>query len=179
MIEGKKIILRAYKESDIEISFKLINTLNIRTMLGRNNIFPFSMSAQKEFVEKAMINNGPTFNFAIEEKESGEYIGGCGINSYDDKNRKVIIGLWLGEQYQRKGYGSDVLRTLCRFIFDEMNIHKIVLDYFSFNEKGKKCYEAVGFKQEGIRRKELFRFGKYHDIIEMGLFKEELILKED
>ena len=47
MIEGKKIILRAYKESDIEISFKLINTLNIRTMLGRNNIFPFSMSAQK------------------------------------------------------------------------------------------------------------------------------------
>ena len=57
MIEGKKIILRAYKESDIEISFKLINTLNIRTMLGRNNIFPFSMSAQKEFVEKAMINN--------------------------------------------------------------------------------------------------------------------------
>ena len=35
MIEGKKIILRAYKESDIEISFKLINTLNIRTMLGR------------------------------------------------------------------------------------------------------------------------------------------------
>ncbi len=32
-------------------------------------------------------------------------------------------------------------------------------------------------KQEGIRRKELFRFGKYHDIVEMGLFKEELILK--
>ena len=43
MIEGKKIILRAYKESDIEVSFKLINTLNIRTMLGRVDVFPFSM----------------------------------------------------------------------------------------------------------------------------------------
>lgn len=179
MIEGKKIILRAYKESDIEISFKLINTLNIRTMLGRVDVFPFSMTAQREFVEKAMSNSGPAFNFAIEEKESGKYIGGCGINSYDSKNRKVVIGLWLGEEYQGKGYGSDTLRTLCSFIFDEMNIHKIDLDYFSFNEKGKKCYEKVGFKQEGVRRIELFRFGKYHDIIEMGLFKEELILKED
>ena len=66
MIEGKKIILRAYKESDIEISFKLINTLNIRTMLGRVDVFPFSMTAQREFVEKAMSNSGPAFNFAIE-----------------------------------------------------------------------------------------------------------------
>ena len=179
MIEGKKIILRAYKESDIEISFKLINTLNIRAMLGKNDTFPFSMSTQKEFVETSMSSSGPTFNFAIEEKESGKYIGGCGINSYDAKNRKAVVGLWLGEEYQGKGYGSDTLRTLCSFIFDEMNIHKIALDYFSFNEKGKKCYEKVGFKQEGVRRKELFRFGKYHDVIEMGLFKEELILKED
>ena len=99
MIEGKKIILRAYKESDIEISFKLINTLNIRTMLGRVDIFPFSMAAQREFIEKTMISNGPTFNFAIEEKESGKYIGGCGINSYDAKNRKVVMGVILLELF--------------------------------------------------------------------------------
>ena len=46
MIEGKKIILRAYKESDIEISFKLINTLNIRTMLG-TIFFPFQCLHKK------------------------------------------------------------------------------------------------------------------------------------
>lgn len=86
-------------------------------MLGRVDVFPFSMAAQREFIEKTMINSGPTFNFAIEEKESGKYIGGCGINSYDAKNRKVVIGLWLGEEYHGKGYGSDTLRTLCSFIF--------------------------------------------------------------
>jgi len=177
MIEGRQIILRAYKEGDMEISVELINALSIRTMLGRINVFPFSMVDQKKFIEESVNSNGSTFNFAIEEKENGKYIGECSIRSYDSKNRKVTIGLWLGEKYHGKGYGSDTLRTLCSFIFDEMNIHKINLDYFSFNKKGKKCYEKIGFKQEGIRRKELFRFGKYHDIVEMGLFKEELILK--
>lgn len=178
MIDGKYITLRAYKIEDVEISWKLINKLNIRTLLGKGDIFPFSLEEQKKFIQSAMESSGPLYNFAIEEKSSGRYIGGCGINSYDTKNRKVVIGLWLGEDYHGKGYGSDALRTLCRFIFDEMNIHKIDLDYFGFNSKGRRCYDSVGFKEEGVRRKELFRFGEYHDIIEMGLFRDELILKD-
>ena len=45
---------------------------------------------------KCMKSNEPTFNFAIEEKSTGKYIGGCGINSYDSKNINVTIGMWLG-----------------------------------------------------------------------------------
>ena len=177
MISGKSILLRAYKESDIEESFNLINNLEILSPLCHGNIFPLSLENQREFIMKCMKSNEPTFNFAIEEKSTGKYIGGCGINSYDSKNRNVTIGMWLGEKYHGNGYGSDSLRTLCSFIFNEINIFKIKLNYFSFNEKGRKCYDSVGFKVEGIRKNEIFRFGKYHDIIEMALFKEDLILK--
>lgn len=177
MIYGKKILLRAYKESDIEESLHLINNPSILNFLSGETILPFSLENQKEFIINCMKNRTSTFNFAIEEIATGKYIGGCGINSYNSKNRNVTIGLWIGEPYHGKGYGSDTLRTLCNFIFNEMNIFKIKLDYFSFNEKGRRCYDSVGFKVEGVRRKEIFRFGKYHDIIDMGLFKEELILK--
>ncbi len=68
MIEGRQIILRAYKEGDMEISVELINALSIRTMLGRINVFPFSMVDQKKFIEESVNSNGSTFNFAIEEK---------------------------------------------------------------------------------------------------------------
>ena len=177
MISGKKIILREYRTDDFESTYSLINKLDIWNNLVRGMIFPISLISQKDFIEKAMTSSGPLFNFAIEEINTGKYIGGCGINGYDEKNRNMGVGLWIGKEYQGFGYGSDTLRTLCSYIFDEMNIHKIKLQYYSFNEKGKYCYEKVGFKEEGIGRDEIFRFGKYHDIITMGLFREELILK--
>ena len=57
-----------------------------------------------------------------------------------------------------------------------MNIRKIKLEYFSFNEKGENCYTKLGFKEEGILREELFRAGKFHDIHLMGMFRDEFIL---
>jgi len=177
MIEGKKVILRAYKIEDLEVSYSLINDLEIRYPLISKAIYPMSLISQREFIEKTMTTNGPLYNFAIEEKVTEKYIGGCGINDYDEKNRNMSVGLWIGKDYHKLGYGSDTLRALCSYIFQEMNIHKIKLQYYSFNDKVKNCYESVGFKEEGRHREEIFRFGKYHDIIIMGLFKDELIMK--
>jgi len=54
-----------------------------------------------------------------------------------------------------------------------MNINKIKLDVYSFNIRAIKCYEKLGFKQEGTLRKEIFREGKYHDILVYGMFRDE------
>lgn len=174
MLKGKKIKLRAYKETEAELVWNLIEEEGIKDTLMVITPFPYSLESEKSFISSAMNNKTELFNFAVESLESGEYLGGCGLNAIDRKNSTATVGLWLGKKYHGQGYGSDTLRTLCRFIFDEMNIHKIKLFYFDFNQAAKKCYEAVGFVEEGRNRKELFRHGKYHDQISMGLFREEL-----
>lgn len=174
MFKGKKVKLRAYKSDEVQRVLDLIEEDGLKETLWVNTIFPISFEGQKKFMENASNPNGELYNFAIESLESGEYIGGCGINSIDRKNSVAVIGLWLGKEYHGKKYGSDSLRVLCNFLFNEMNIHKIKLNYFEFNEAGKKCYEAVGFKEEGRNREELYRHGKYYDTISMGLFREEL-----
>lgn len=174
MFKGKKIKLRAYKSTEVERVLSLIEENNLRDTLSIGTIFPLSYEFQKNFMEKNLAPNGELFNFAIEDLESNNYIGGCGINSLDRKNSVATIGLWIGKEYHGHGFGSDTLRVLCKFLFEEMNIHKIKLNYFEFNKAARKCYEAVGFKEEGRNRKELYRYGKYYDTINMGLFKEEL-----
>ncbi len=174
MFKGKKIRLRAYKSNEVERVLELIEEDNLKDTLFPNSIFPISYEFQKSFIDENLKPNGELFNFAIESLESGDYIGGCGINHLDRKNSVATIGLWLGKEFHGKGFGSDTLRVLCKFIFEEMNIHKVKLNYFEFNEAGKKCYEAVGFKEEGRNRKELYRYGRYFDTINMGLFKSEL-----
>ena len=173
MYYGEKIKLRTYKESDIEDSYALIENFEVKSMISTDIIFPFSLDEQKEFIKSI---KKPCYEFAIELLETGEYIGGCGIAECNTTSQTATIGIWLGLEYQGRGLGQDALRTLCKFVFDEMNIRKIKLEYFAFNEKGKNCYIKLGFKEEGILRKELFRSGKFHDIHLMGMFRDEFIL---
>jgi len=65
------------------------------------------------------------------------------------------------------------MRVLLRFIFEQMNINKVKLNVFSFNQRALRMYQKCGFKEEGRLRQELFRDGEYHDIILMGLLREE------
>lgn len=61
--------------------------------------------------------------------------------------------------------------TGMEFIFENMNINKIRLSTFSFNERARKCYEKCGFKVEGILKDEIFKEEKYYDEIIMAAFK--------
>jgi RimJ/RimL family protein N-acetyltransferase len=86
----------------------------------------------------------------------------------------AVVGIFIGDKnYWGKGYGTDAMSVLVKFIFEQMNIHKVKLNVFSYNERAIKSYEKCGFKVEGVLRQEIFRDGKYYDEIIMGLLKEE------
>lgn len=86
----------------------------------------------------------------------------------------AVEGIFIGDKkYWGKGYGTDAMRVLVKFIFEQMNIHKVKLNVYSFNERAIKSYEKCGFKVEGVLRQEIFRDGRYYDEIIMGLLKEE------
>lgn len=175
MYSGKLVKLRAYKEEDIEKAVEFINDEEVKKFLDSNIPFPMTKWQEEEWVRSRKANADFTYDFAIEDLETGKYIGGCSINECDVKNRTCTIGIMIGDkEYWSKGYGSDALKVLIKFIFEEVNMNKIKLKVFSFNTRAIACYKKVGFKEEGILKKELYRNGKYHDEILMAIFKSEI-----
>ncbi|HKS92694.1 MAG TPA: GNAT family protein, partial [Tepidiformaceae bacterium] len=71
-------------------------------------------------------------------------------------------------------YGTDTMRTVCRFGFEVMNLHRIELDVSERNKRAIAVYERVGFKVEARRRHARFKFGAYVDVVVMGLLEGEL-----
>ena len=63
--------------------------------------------------------------------------------------------------------------TLISFIFNYININKIKLQVFSFNQSAIRSYEKCGFIKEGVLRNEVFRFGTFHDMHLFGLLRED------
>ena len=174
MYSGQLVKLRAYKEEDIEKATVYINDEEVKKLMDSTIPFPMTKWQEEEWIRSRKANTDFTYDFAIEDLKTGKYIGGCSINECDVKNRTCVVGIMIGDkEYWGKGYGSDALKVLIKFIFEEVNMNKIKLNVFSFNNRAIACYKKVGFKEEGILRKEIYRNGKYHDEIIMAIFNED------
>lgn len=175
MYKGTLVRLREYREDDISTVLKYINDEEVKRNLTPGIPYPFTLEDEKKWYQSITATED-TYSFAIETIEDSIYLGGCGINHVDWKNSIAVVGIFIGNKdYWNKGYGTDAMRTLIKFIFNEMNINKIKLNVYSFNERAVKCYEKCGFKKEGVLRQEIYREGKYHDEFIMAILREEWV----
>lgn len=173
MYVGEKVKLREYKKEDMKQAQEYVNDPDVKSLLTPGIPFLYTFEDQMKWFEGNSANK-ETYSFAIETLTDGKYIGGCGINNVDFKNSVAVVGIFIGDKnYWSKGYGTDAMKTLVSFIFNEMNINKIKLHVYSFNPRAIKSYEKCGFIKEGVLRQEIFRKGKYHDQIIMGLLRDE------
>lgn len=175
MYTGQKIRLREYRREDIPTVLQMINDSEIKRLLTPGIPYLYTLEDETKWFESLSANNDH-YSFAIETITDNHYIGGCGINQIDWKNSITTVGIFIGDKdCWNKGYGTDAMKVLIQLIFEQLNINKIKLHVYEFNERAIKCYEKCGFKIEGTLRQEIFRDGKYHDEFIMSILKEEYL----
>ncbi|PYZ96428.1 GNAT family N-acetyltransferase [Alteribacter lacisalsi] len=130
----------------------------------------------KSFVKDVLLSSSSSKCYMIEDKETSQTIGITSLVQIDLGNRNAECIIDIGEKgYWGKGYGREALGLLLDYAFLELNLHRIALRVFSFNEKAISLYCSIGFTEEGISRESLFRNGQWHDIIQMGFLQNEYI----
>lgn len=173
MYEGELIRLRAYKKEEINQILEYVNDPEIKRFTTPMVPYPFTYEDEEKWLNSNSALNH-TYSFAIESLNEGKYVGGCGINIVDWKNSNATLGIFIGDKnYWSKGFGTDAMTVLIKFVFYQMNIRKVKLSVYAFNERAIKCYEKCGFKKEGVLRDEIFKDGRYYDEIIMGILRDE------
>jgi RimJ/RimL family protein N-acetyltransferase len=90
------------------------------------------------------------------------------------EDRHAELGIMIGEkEYWNRGYGTDAVGTLVRFAFEQMNLNKVTLGVFEFNERAQAVYQKLGFVVEGRAREDYYQDGRYWDIIRMSVLRRE------
>ena len=172
MIVGKKTRLRAIEREDIPMFVRWLNDPEVRHYLELYS--PMSRAEEEEWFE-AQFKNDSSSIFCI-ETEDGVTIGNIGLHDLDWKNRSAMLGIVIAEkEYWGRGYGSDAVTALLRFAFGELNLHRIYLSVFDFNERAIRCYEKCGLRHEGRARESLFRDAGYHDALHMAILRREFV----
>jgi RimJ/RimL family protein N-acetyltransferase len=65
------------------------------------------------------------------------------------------------------------MKVLLKFAFERLNLNRVSLRVFDYNQRAIKSYEKCGFKREGVLRQDRFYAGGYHDTIMMGILRQE------
>lgn len=171
MIAGESVILRALEAEDLERCYRWMNDPQIvRTLKSR---YPNPFSRETDWLENALRPTERDRHFAIERRDNREHIGNATIHEIDWISRRAEFGLFIGEPTAwNRGFGGDAIRTVARFAFDEMNLDKLRIDVFDYNERAKHVLETNGFVQEGKLAREFYREGAYHDIVIFSIFRD-------
>ncbi len=169
-ITGKRLRLRAIERSDIPTFVRWFNEPEVRGYLQL--YMPMSQAAEEEWFEKQLHDESGRV-FGIETLE-GQLIGNVGLHAMDRKDRCAELGIVIGEKsFWNRGYGTEAVSTLLRFAFDELNLHRVQLRVYEYNERAIRCYQKCGFRMEGRLRSKHFHRGVYHDELVMGILCEE------
>jgi RimJ/RimL family protein N-acetyltransferase len=135
----------------------------------------FSPKKIKEWIEKGQEKEPPSdYFFAIRTLEGNHLIGFIGLEGEMFPHGESFVGIGIGErEFWSKGYGSDAMRVILRFAFQELNLRRVALVTFEYNPRAIRSYEKAGFVFEGRVREYLLREGRRWDLIFMGVLREQ------
>ena len=146
--------LRPYREEDAAAFYQLIQDNKARlapAFPGRIRLTRSLDECRKLLLQfKADWLLGQVYAFGIWEKGSEGYIGDISVKNFDRTVPKAEIGYYLDLRVEGKGYGTQMLRALTCFAFEELHLNKVFLRSAVDNPRSYTLAERCGFQREGL-----------------------------
>ena len=178
LFEGKLIRLAPIDhEKDAEVQARWTNDPDFLHALGGEPARPVSPAQMKkkfEAIEKQLEESKNSFYFTIRSLDDNRLLGFVRLDWIEWTHSTGNLRMAIGDAAERgKGYGSEALRLVLRFAFDELNLYRLSAALGEDNPAGLRFFERHGFTQEVRRRQALQRGGKFWDAIHLGLLEDE------
>lgn len=173
-IYGERIVLRAITEEDAQLLLQMMNDPDTERMLGGAS-FPVSLSAQQSWIQRQIGNNEVLRCIIAERSREDVGLGTVILTDIDQKNGSAQVHIKLGvENCRGKGYGTDALRTIVKYAFEQMRLHCIYANVLEYNTASQKLFEKCGFHKDGLLRGRIFKGGNYINMVTYSCLEEDM-----
>ncbi len=173
LLRGDRVRLTSFEDQDLELfAAWQEDTLYLR-LLDADPAFPRSRIQLTEWLQSQRKSSN-SYLFGIRMLDNPRLIGHVELSSILWNQGTAWLGMAIGDAaFRGKGLGTEALRLVLDFAFFELNLHRIQLTVFSYNEHAIHVYERVGFRREGAFREFLRRDGRRYDMLLYGLLRSE------
>jgi len=173
-LEGEKLYLRLLRVADIDTGnygdwFNDAETC----YYNEHHRFPYSRKQLEEYIESAERESSKIV-FAIIDKEKEIHVGNIAIQNIDFINRSAELAFIIGEkEYLNRGFSTEAAKLCINHAFMSLNLRRLYCGTLKDNIAMNKLAKKLGFFEEGIRKEAVYKNGKYCDVVEYGIIREQ------
>ncbi len=107
-------------------------------------------------------------SYSIDTLDDDRHIGNLMYYGYDPARGEAELGITIGDRaYWSRGYGSDALKVMLVFLFEELGLKRVYLHTLTWNDRAQQAFTRAGFS----RVREVHRGG--HDFVLMEVLREQ------
>lgn len=163
-LETERLILRRYKESDINAIYEMITD----ERLAKYVKFPKLTKEEELECIKQWIKDADDSKYekwVIERKSDGVVVGNIDVNTVVKKHNYCNVGYTIRYDYWGNGYATEALKFVSDYLLNNRGYYLVECSCNELNKQSSRVMEKAGFRKDGyIANRRLNRDGTYSGV---------------
>jgi RimJ/RimL family protein N-acetyltransferase len=179
MIEQPVLEIPRLRLRPLEVS----DTLAIQKAAGAREIadtmislpHPYPAGEAKRYIawQKAEREAGRCVTFTIEQKAEGCFCGLVEMRDINYEHSQGELSFWLAVEAWGRGYMSEVVQAMVEYGFEGLGLNRLYAYHMLRNPASGCVLEKNGFKQEGLLRQRVRKWGQFEDVAMWAILRQE------
>jgi len=167
------VIFKSDRVDFVKVDFKYVDDylVMVNDPIIQDYIFPepivFSYDDEVKWVRMKLDNNDLVYT--VIDRDSDKFVGTVEFKDIHDGVSE--LGICITPSFQDKHYGTEILKRVIEYGFNDFGLDEIILKVFSHNARAIHCYKNVGFVEYNVVKNVKKSSGKDIDEICMKIKK--------
>ncbi len=177
-LDTERLVVRKYEEGDGRELYLLLERNGNRELLKENVEEVSSIKTEEETEIRVRKHSAEWFArdrfvMGIWLKSEDKYVGEIWIEPKKWEVPSFEIGWFLDQGYQRRGIATEAVQRSLKFLFNDLNAHKVIVITRDTNPRSCMLAERLGFRREGHLRESGIENGKRYGLFYYGMLRTE------
>ena len=177
-LQDDVVLLRPYSVDDIEPLYEAAR----ESLVEVGRWLPWCHSQYGRAEAEAWVlgrakawSAGQEYSFVIAKLDSGEFLGGCGLNQLEPLARRANLGYWVRTSATGNGYATRAARLLARWGAVHLGLERMEIVAAVGNTGSQRVALKAGATREGVARCRLRANDVQHDAVVFSIIRKDIV----
>ncbi len=178
-LNGPTIYLRGLRDEDAEGGYPgWFN--DAATCAGNSHhVYPYGREQALAYIRESR-ERRDRLVLAVVLRDGERHVGNVALQDIHPIHHSAEFAVVIGDPAARgKGVGFEAAWLLCAHGFNTLNLHRIACGTFANNTAMLALAKRLGMREEGRRREAVFKEGRWLDVVEFGVLRDEFFAAGD
>ena len=143
------------------------------TMISLPHPYPLGEAVRYVARQRSEREAGRAVTFAIEQKTGRWFCGLIELRDIEREHSQAELSFWLAVEAWGRGFMSEAVQAAVHYGFENLGLNRLYAYHMLRNPASGRVLEKNGFKQEGLLRQRVRKWGEYEDVALWAILRRE------